>query len=158
MVIQETCFSYKPIKKVYLSSPVHEECPSYYTLRIRLAPQGTGFHDVPVVRIEERIHWTKLRKQHTYYVPPYASVMMFSHIETCESLERRSLFNLSTSSLQTFDTNLVGDGKEGFQLTKLFAQRFSIGAGLSHYSSILNIEMSSYSKGNENNSCETEKR
>ena len=75
------------MKKVYLSSPVHEECPSYYTLRIRLAPQGTGFHDVPVVRIVERIHWTKLRKQHTYYVPPYASVMMFSHIETCESLE-----------------------------------------------------------------------
>ena len=56
IVVHETYFSYKPMKKVYLSSPAHEECPSCYTLRIRLAPQGTGFHDVPVVRISENIH------------------------------------------------------------------------------------------------------
>ena len=49
MVVHETCLSYKPVEKVYLSLPAHEECPSCYTLRIRLAPQGTGFHDVPVV-------------------------------------------------------------------------------------------------------------
>ena len=49
MVVHETCLSYKPVEKVYLSLPAHEECPSCYTLRIRLAPQGIGFHDVPVV-------------------------------------------------------------------------------------------------------------
>ena len=56
MVVQENYLSNQPIKKVYLSLPAHEECPSYYTLRIRLAPEGTGFHDVPIVRITESIH------------------------------------------------------------------------------------------------------
>ena len=100
IVVHETYLSYKPMKKVYLSLPAHEECCSCCTLRTWLAPQGTGFHDVPIVKIVERIQYTKLRKRHTYYVPPHASVMMFSRVETCESLERRSLFNLSTSNLK----------------------------------------------------------
>ena len=68
MEVQENYLSNQPIKKVYLSLPAHEECSPCCTLRTWLAPQGTGFHDVPIVKIVERIHYTKLRKRHTYHL------------------------------------------------------------------------------------------